>query len=210
MKNFTRYRIIEIFRLFSDSILPMIFWVSLILGFDTPYVAILTIISAVVHEAGHCAAIRISTGKSASVKGHSSGFRIKRTESLPYQKVIFILLAGPMANVILYIITLPFGNALDGYLRVLGIVNLATGISNLMPLEGYDGYGAIKEALIFTGRSDAVKKLEISSFILNTILTFVALYLIERFGEGYWIFGLCFVMMLSKLVSFGKYDIFGE
>lgn len=210
MKNFTRYRIIEILRLFSDSILPIIFWVSLILGFDAPYIAVLTIISALVHEAGHFAAIRICTGKAASIKGHSSGFRIKCSEVLPYQKVIFILLAGPLANLALFAVTFPFRNALNGYLKVLSVVNLATGISNLMPLEGYDGYGAIKEALVFIGHTDYVKRLEALSFILSTLLTFGALYLIERFGEGYWIFGLCFVMMLSKLVSFGKYDIFEE
>ena len=210
MKNSTRYRIIEVMRLLSESILPIIFWVSLIFGFDVPYVAVLTIISAILHEMGHCIAIYALTGRDGTVRGHSSGLRIRRTEALTYKKEIIILLSGAAVNIALYLIFLPFGNALDGYVRVFALVNLATGISNLLPLEGYDGYGAISEALRSFGRADLLKRLEIISFILSVSVTFLALYLIDRFGEGYWIFGLFFFTVLSKLVSFGKYDIFEE
>ena len=210
MKNFTRYRVIEILQLLSGSVLPIIFWVSLIFGFDVPYIAVLTIISAVLHEIGHCIAIRIVNGKGAEIRGHASGFRIKRSESLSSRDEIFILLAGPGVNVMLFLLTWPLGNALDGYIRTLGIVNLVTGISNLMPFEGYDGYGAVCEMLHSVGRADLVKRLEVISFILSIAVTFASLYFIERFGEGYWIFGLFFFTVLSKLVKFGKYDIFGE
>lgn len=197
-------------RLLSGSILPIIFWVSLIFGFDVPYVAMLTIISAILHEMGHCITIYALTGKNGEVRGHSSGFRIRRTEALTYKKEILILLSGAAVNIALYLIALPFGNALDGYVRVFALVNLATGLSNLLPLEGYDGYGAISEALRSLGRADLLKRLEILSFVLSVSVTFLALYLIDRFGEGYWIFGLFFFTVLSKLVSFGKYDIFEE
>lgn len=210
MKNFTRYRIIEILELLSGSVLPIIFWVSLIFGFDAPYIAILTIISAVLHELGHCIAIRILAGRSAQVRGHATGFRIKCCESLSYRDRIIILLGGPMVNILVFLATLPYGYALHGYVRALGIVNLVTGISNLMPFEGYDGYGAICEALRYFGKTEAVKLIEMLSFVLSVAVTFGSLYLIERFGEGYWIFGLFFLTVLSKLVNFGKFDIFGE
>ena len=210
MNNSTRYRIIEVMELLSGSILPIIFWLSLIFGFDAPYVAILTIISAVVHELGHCTAIYLATGIGGRVKGHSSGFRIKRNEALSYREEIIILLAGPLVNLGLFAILMPFAGALGGYIGAFAIINLATGISNLLPLEGYDGYGAICEALRSLGRPELIKRLESFSFVLSTGITFISLYLIERFGEGYWIFGLFFFAVLSKLVSFGKYDIFGE
>ena len=210
MKNLTRYRITEVLRLFSDSVLPIIFWVSLIFGFDAPYVAILTLVAAVLHEMGHCLAIWLLTGEGARVRGHSSGLRIRRGEALSYRSEIAILLAGPAVNISLFLLSVPFGPSLDGYVRVYGLINLATGLSNLLPFEGYDGYGAACEVLCAVGRSELIKRLEVFSFVLSICVTFLSLYLIGRFGEGYWIFGVFFVMMLSKIVSYGKYDIFGE
>jgi hypothetical protein len=197
-------------RLLSESILPIIFWVSLIFGFDTPYVAVLTIISAVAHELGHCAAIYLLSGEIGRVRGHSSGLRIKRGEALAYKREIMILLAGPSVNLALFLILSLFGNAMAGYIRIFAFINLATGLSNLMPFEGYDGYGAICEALRSVGKNGAVKHLETFSFVISIGISFIALYLIERYGEGYWIFGLFFFTVLSKLVNLGKYDIFGE
>ena len=210
MKNYTRYRTIEIFRLLSESILPIIFWLSLIFGFDTPYVAILTVISALLHELGHCVAVYVLTGRRGKIRGHSTGFRLRHGERLSYKSEIAILLAGPLVNVVLFLVLLLFGNAMSGYIRIFALVNLATGLSNLMPFEGYDGYGAICEALHSSGHGDFVKHLEALSFILSVGVTFIALYLIERVGEGYWLFGRFFFTVLSKLVNLGKYDIFGE
>ena len=210
MKILTRYRTVEFLRLMCDSILPIIFWISLIFGFDTPYIAILTIISAAIHELGHCAAIYFLSGKGARVRGHASGFRIRRTERRSYLDEIIVLLSGPFMNIAICLLVFPFRYFEDGYIRTFAFVNLATGLSNLMPLEGYDGYGALAELLRSAGKADFIRHIEALSFVLSTCVTFIALYLIDRFGEGYWIFGLFFFTVLSKSVSFGKYDIFGE
>ena len=210
MKNLTRYRIIELLELLAGSVLPIIFWVSLIFGFDAPYLAILTIISALMHEMGHTVAIFILSKEKASLRGHSTGFRIKTTDILPYPLEITILLAGPCVNVCAFLLTLPFGDALCGYVRMLGYINLATGVSNLLPLEGYDGYGALCTLFRSRGKAHLIKLLELFSFILSVSVTFLALYFIDTFGEGYWIFGLFFFTVLSKLIKFGKYDIFRE
>ena len=210
VKNSTRYGIIEILELLAGSTLPIVFWLSLIFGFDAPCIAVLTVICALLHELGHFSAIYLLTGKGGCVRGHSSGFRIKRDGASSYRKEIAILLAGPLSNVAVFLILLLLGDALNGYFRTFAIVNLATGVSNLLPIEGYDGYGAISEALRCFGHPEYIRRLETLSFVLSVGVTFVSLYLIERFGEGYWIFGLFFVGTLSKLVSFGKYDIFEE
>ena len=209
MKNSTRYRVIEVLRLFSGSVLPIIFWISVIFGFDAPYVAILTIVSAVFHEIGHYLAI-ILVGCRGSLRGHSTGFRITVDGDDLHRKSISVLLAGPMANMVLFLIALPFGNALNGYVSRLGFISLATGVSNLLPLEGYDGYGALCEVFTRRDRYDLIRRLESFSFFFSVSITFLSLYLIDRFSEGYWIFGLFFIMTLSKLCYFGKYDIFGE
>ena len=210
MKNSTRYRIIEVCELFSGSVLPIIFWVSLIFGFDAPYLAILTIISAVLHEIGHGIAIMLVGAKGSNIRGHSTGFRIKEGDLLSYSDEIAILLADPCINLLLFLATLPFGDAMLGYVRVLGFINLATGLSNLLPFEGYDGYGALCMLFRSRGATHLIRRLEIFSFILSILITFASLHLIDVFGEGYWIFGLFFFTMLSKLINFGKYDIFRE
>jgi Zn-dependent protease len=196
--------------LLSGSILPIIFWMSLIFGFDTTYIAILTLLSAVMHEIGHGIAISLVNVKGATVKGHASGFRIRHEQLTSYKKEIVVLLFGPLVNILIFLLTLPLGNAMFGYVRVLGYVNLATGVSNLLPLEGYDGYGALCMLFCQRDAQHLIKRLEILSFILSILVTFASLHLIDVFGEGYWIFGLFFFTVLSKLAKFGKYDIFGE
>lgn len=210
MKNLTRYRIIEIMELLSGSILPIIFWISLIFGFDSPYIAILTIISAVLHEIGHSVAISFISGGEVAIKGHTTGFRIKRSGMMTYKGEIAVLLSGPAVNLGIFILALPFGNLLSGYIRIFGYINLATGVSNLLPFEGYDGYGALVMLFRSRGKEYLTRRLEILSFILSVLVTFAALHLIDVFGEGYWIFGIFFFTVLSKLANFGKYDIFRE
>lgn len=210
MKIGTKKQIIEIMELLAYSILPMIFWVSIIFGFDAPYVAVLTIISAVIHELGHYAAIAYFTKENAKVRPHASGFRIKRSSQLSYGKEIAILLAGPIANLVLFFLSIPLGNSFEGYAKIFGYINLATGLSNLLPFEGYDGYGAARYTLGYFGKEELIRHLEAFSFILGVAATFVALHLIDRFSEGYWIFGLFFFATLSKLAKYGKYDIFEQ
>jgi Zn-dependent protease len=210
MKNSTRYRIIEVLELFAGSILPIIFWISVIFGFDTPYIAILTILSAAIHEIGHYATILYFTEKRTEIRGHTTGFRIKESVMLSYPQEISILLAGPISNIIIFILTLPFGYALSGYLKFFGYINLATGISNLLPLDGYDGYGALSTFFRSRGATHLIKRLEVFSFVFSIAVTFISLHIIDILGEGYWIFGLFFFTMLSKLIKFEKYDIFEE
>ena len=209
VKTLTRYRIIELAELISGSILPIIFWVSLIFGFDTPYIAILTLISAMMHEIGHGLVISVLS-RGASLHGHASGLRIKEGRMLSYGSEIAVLLGGPLMNIFIFLLTLPFGNAMLGYVRILGFVNLATGISNLLPLEGYDGYGAISMLLRSKGAEHLIERLEAFSFVLSITVTFAALHLIDLFGEGYWIFGLFFFTVVSKLAKYGKRDFLRE
>ena len=48
-----------------EEVLTVLFWVLLIFGFDSPKIAVYTIISAFLHECGHLAALRIMRKKSA-------------------------------------------------------------------------------------------------------------------------------------------------
>ena len=99
-------KIILTMRHLADTVLPLLFWVLLIFGFDTPDIAILTISAALIHELGHLAAIHLFCG-SAKMRGHLSGFRIK-TSSATYSQHALVLAAGPMANIALFLMLMPF------------------------------------------------------------------------------------------------------
>ncbi len=210
MNEHIKIKLLKLLEYIGGKILPVIFWITLIFGFDAPYVAVLTIITALIHEFGHIFAIRIFSKRAAAAKGHISGFRIKRSESLCYPREMLILAMGPAFNLAVFVFCLPFGGLLNGYIHFFGIINLATCLSNLIPIEGYDGYGIIYEGLSWLGMTELLKIIEKLSFILTVLFTFLSLYLINTFGNGYWIFFIFFSIMTAKLSKFAKNDIFKE
>ncbi len=203
-------RFISFMQWMTNSILPVIFWVLLIFGFDAPYFAVLTLLSALIHELGHILSILAFGGIMQMPRGHISGFRIKRHTALTYRREIFILLSGPMANIAASCIGLLFIGNLGEYAVAFVIINTATAISNLLPIEGYDGYGIMFQIFSSRNMSLAIRMLERSSFVIMVVLTFLSLYLIEKFGSGYWIFAMFFCMMIAKLTKFGNFNIFEE
>lgn len=188
---------ISVLRYLAEGILPLLFWCALLFGFDSPDIAILTVIAALVHELGHIAVIAL-TKKEARLSAHISGFRIK-AGSASYRDEILRLLGGPLVNLALFLISIPFAGVLDGYIALFGIVNLLTALSNLLPIEGYDGYGIIKRLLLMHNLHTGERILSAISFSLSVMITFLSLYLLYRFGEGYWIAGIFTVLLLTKI-----------
>ena len=144
---------------FLSKILPLLFWALLILGFDCLYVSVLTALAAAIHECGHL--IFAPSHKKATLpRADISGFRIK-ISGMSYKEELITALGGPLINILLGgIFLLFFGNSpFANYAKVFGIINLLTALSNLLPIEGYDGYKILLciGALIFddTGRCEA-------------------------------------------------------
>ena len=208
MKFSTVLMMIKILKTLSESILPIFFWVLMIFGMDVPYIAILTIIAAVIHEIGHIEAIRHLSSSAKAPRAHLSGFRIKSQDNTSYRDNSIILAMGPLFNIAFYIFTLPFRKCLEGYVGVFGTINLITAISNLLPVEGYDGYGMLAQLFMSKNLTAPMRILEGISFVFSVCATFFSLYLIDKFGSGYWIFGIFFILMISKLVKSGKYGIY--
>ena len=180
------------------EVLPVFFWVFLIFGFDEPLMAVMTIISAIIHECGHIGYIIIKKGLKPSIRGVISGFRIKTGAGLSYDDEIGIYLSGPSANLIAFVLlsllALPFGKPA----ALCAIINLATAISNLLPIEGYDGYGALVAAMNRGDvREEAMRRLYLVSCTLIVLLCIISLYFIDRQGEGYWIFIIFFISMIK-------------
>ena len=180
-------------------LLPTAFWVLLIFGFDAPYIAIMTLISATIHELSHIAAI-IMLNRSFHFGGVFSGLRLRSSRHLSYTDEILIASAGPAANFAVFLSTLPY-LSLKGYVAQFGIISLLTGASNMLPIEGYDGYRILDCIIMRLGFKEGFSRiLRGISFLLVCSMTFLALYFMKRLDGGYWIF-FVFLSILIKTVK---------
>ena len=187
--------------LLATKLLPLIFWVLLILGFDRAYVGILTVLMALLHELGHITALVI-IGSSGSMRTHVSGFRLDCKRLLSYKEEIFVSLSGPMINLLLsaFLIFIPSDT---GYLRDVSFISLLTALSNLLPIEGHDGERILKSALLSGSvtQSSAATVCSSVSFALSAFFAFFSLYLILRGDIGYWIYIVFSVFLVKKIKS---------
>ena len=180
-----------------NQFLPVLFWITLMLGFEEPRIAILTIISALVHEGGHLAYLKLKLKSDSNLRGVLSGFRIRPSATLSYREEAMLYLSGPIANLCVAVALLPWRSELA---RLSLVLNLATALSNLLPIEGYDGYGAIRAILEKGGPTGpGVRLLELISTAIIFSLCILSIYFIDRFGTGYWIFAIFFASMLKQL-----------
>lgn len=179
-----------------EESLPMLFWLLLLFGFDTPYFAMCTLISAALHELGHILALFLLDIRSTAPLGHITGFRILPHRALSYREDALVSLGGPLANLIFsllfWLLSMPFGE----YFSTLALFGVMTMLSNLAPIEGYDGYRLIL-ALSAERFPYAERCLRAVSFFITAVLLFLSLYLIDKLGTGYWIYAIFSLGALS-------------
>lgn len=98
------------------------------------------ITAAAVHEAGHAAAIRISGGRVRTLRFDSSGLRMSGAGAYSTFCEMIILLAGPVAGLVLALISAKLGSftANDFLLRTAGISAVLT-VYNMLPAMPLDG-----------------------------------------------------------------------
>lgn len=192
------------------KILPVSFWLILIFAFDKPYIAVLTLLSAFIHELGHIIAfIRFSKGY--RFFGVSSGLRLSADTSLSYREELAVALAGPSANLVTFLMLSPFiflGSY--PYAAVFGAINVFTALSNLVPVDGYDGYRVLKCLIDQRSRSAFCSEiLRAVSLLLTAAISLLSLYLIRSFDGGYWIFFI-FLASLIKAISKDRAVLLGK
>jgi len=193
-----RKKLFTLIKWLANKVLPLFFWVFLIFGFDKPYISILTILSALIHELGHIAPLLLSHAFSLPAPS-LRGFLLSPTKILSYKEKIVCAIGGPVSNIILFFALLFFGATSNEYLLVFALINLATGLSNLIPIEGYDGYSILYEIFSFNNQEFALVALKRCSFVIISFLTLLSLCLIDRCGSGYWFFALFFISCLEKI-----------
>lgn len=180
-----------------ESILPAFFWGFLIFGFEEPYMAMLSIIAAIIHEGGHIFSIMLRRGR-PMLRGVISGFRIRSGGVVTYREELLTYLAGPLANLVAFIVLSLLSLLFGEWAAMAAVINLITALSNLLPIEGYDGYGILRTYIHMRESGEwALRLMERISSALIFILCIFSLYLIDRMGGGYWIFAVFFVSMIK-------------
>ena len=195
----------KFFKTVADRILPVLFWIAVMLTFDTPSVAVLTVIAALIHEGGHItAAFIIGCGDISLPQAALTGLRIRPSRLLSYKEEAVIALSGPLVNLLAFLALLTFYRA-SAYLFTFGVINLLTAISNLLPIRGYDGYRVVNGILLaHTDVESAGRITGAISSLLCGALVFISLFLMLKIGEGYWIFAIFFSIMLRDITKTQK------
>lgn len=182
------------------SFLPSLFWILLVFGFDESPVAWVTIASALIHEIGHAIQIMLKSNAKIHLRTTLCGFRMKGSRHTSYLSDTLVYFGGPMFNFIAAVLTcfLPFNNL--KIKQLFTVVNIATAVSNLLPIKGYDGYGIIYSLAFHFGIDHKILPiLDFISFQLLVILTFVSFYIVTRIGSSYWMAGLFAVSLIREI-----------
>lgn len=200
------HKFLRLFLSFSTritSFLPSLFWLLLIFGFDEPSVSAITILAALIHEAGHELCAYLNNGHTLSLRTSFSGFKIKQGQNSSYLSDVLLYASGPMANfaVALAVFLFPAFNQTE-FCSCFCTINLATGLSNLLPVRGYDGYGIlsslIKKYSIEEGFNSLLDNI---SFLLIIFFTFLSLYIVARIGSSYWMAGIFIFSLVGEVCN---------
>ena len=207
MKKNTITVAIEYFFSLIVSILPVIFWLCLIYSFDEKIGASVTILAMIIHEFGHLSCIFLLTGKIRIPKGNFAGLRITENTMATYMQQLLLYASGASFNLIAIALMVIFHGWSHQYGIMFITINFATAISNLLPIDGYDGYKIILTLInCFNLGYGAYVFLEIISFIFTFLMSIVSLFLVYTFGNGYWIMGIFITATINKLSKWQKYQ----
>lgn len=188
----------------SRKILPALFWLMLMLAFDTPAMTAATILAAILHELGHIgAAIAVGYGDVSLPRAALTGLRISTPALTSYRNEIIVAAGGPAINLIACASSAPFFS--NDYFLAFGLINLLTAISNLLPVGDHDGYRIMRCALLQHTSPTTSERISCAvSLAVSATAVFTALFFMLRVGEGYWIFALFFAVMLKEAFKIQK------
>lgn len=182
-----------------SRLLPSVFWLLLIFAFDTPAAAIGTLLCAAVHECGHLLALS-TLKRNRHISASMAGMRISDFGVLSYKQELFVASAGPIVNILIALLCLALRNYGSGYFLLLGILNLLTAFSNLLPIKSYDGAKILSSGLsLLFCEQVSHSVINIISFAISVTLSLFSLYLISRFDAGYFIFFVFFIYFVKNI-----------
>ena len=198
MQNQQKYFAFRLIEALCEGVLPFLFWVCMLFGLDAPRIASLTVLCALIHEAGHLLVLCLLGKSVGSPRGRLSGFVIACSErKMREWERIFVLLGGVMANLCTVLVLLPFcrlSPTADSLMKL----SLLTALSSLLPVEGYDGYGVLY-TLSESFFPALCAPLRVLSFTITCALLFFSLYLVCYSASAVWLFGVFFILSLKMM-----------
>lgn len=173
---------------------------------DTSNTAVLWILAAAIHEAGHILVMHAFGAAPVQMKFTPFGIDIVKPPQLSrgYGRDTLISLAGPGANLACAGVLYAF-NAKSHSAFLLA--NLVLALFNLLPVEPLDGGQALYSLLCAKYRSDqALKIVSVTSFIVVTPLAIVSFLVLFRSCGNYSLLAVCFYLIFLLLFKKGRYE----
>ncbi len=178
--------------------------ITLFLIMDKTGIAIFTLLASLIHELGHVIVLILIGHKPKELTFEIVGIKlVQPNKTISYIKEILVLLAGPMANIIMFLL-LNYSFREIYILNVFSFTHLFIGLFNLLPIGGLDG-GKILNILFKLKFNDIFANIfaKTISIIIIIPVIFISLYL--------FIFKHNFSLMTTSIyllfmVIFNKYD----
>lgn len=182
-----------------NGLLPIIFWIFLIYGFDDAAEAGLTVISAIIHECGHELFWLIKYDNFRVAKGHFFGFKIRKDSLMSYDDEAWLYASGALANLLVCIISVCFIGVFGEYAQAFAIINAITALTNVLPVRSYDGYGIIRAIATKHEQNKVISITDAFSLAFSAFMCIFSLYIMHRLNGGYWIFAIFIFSLVSEL-----------
>ncbi len=129
------------------------------------------------HEAGHLIALRLTGGSIRAVDIGGAGIVIgtRKGGSISDKSSLFVLLSGPAANILLYVLL-----SIYGYHGSFAQLNLIAAVYNMLPYRSLDGGAIISQLSVGTVCERAVMHILNAVKLLMICLSAAAVYFYGR------------------------------
>lgn len=188
-------------RFFIELSYPSIALIALmiIMNISTGY--ILCFLSVLLHECGHLLAMKLCRLSPSGIKITLFNIEIieNNRHSANYLSDIIVTFAGPLANLAVYLITLPLS-------KMFAYINLFIGIFNLLPATSLDGGQLLYLFLLkrFSSENSA-KTVDVVTIIVSVPLFFIGILILLNSRYNYSLLFLSMYLILSIFIRKDKY-----
>ena len=170
------------------------------LFFTHSYLSLAALAAAFIHELAHIAVARAVGVELSRLRLDIFGASLMMSGELSsYKKEAAVAIAGPLSNLLLFALLLPFSSEENEYLALFMGASLFLGLLNLLPIKDLDGGRVLFCTLASRFSLDTVQTvLSVLSFLTIFSLWSLSVYLILRYDGG---FGLlvfsCFLAVMT-------------
>ena len=155
--------------------------------------------SSAVHELAHLTALLALKGEVTVVSFEAFGIRITRVDALLFWEELVVLLAGPMTNLLLFLLCVSSGLQ---SVSLISAVNLWIGVFNLLPVGALDGGRVASLILAKTlGEQKGGRAAIVLSLLIIIPLFVFGLILFLRPTHNFSLLIVCVFLTLSLLMG---------